>query len=127
MELIHNQTFRLLQDGTGNGYLAGIYRVIFDEPILGKTVCVCLNYSEPVKSRRTGRKKLHKTKTVRRKAPYPLVGELLWMERDELQRLQDGRCLMAIDIEREAIYYPSLEPIKDEVDLPRFHGQFRDS
>lgn len=114
MDLIHNQTFRLLQDSTEGAYPAGIYRVIFDEPKIQKTPCVRIEQSDSVKPKRGGRRKIQQTKSARRKAPSPLIGELIWMEREDLKRLFDAKLLIVIKIEREPIYFPSLESIKDE-------------
>lgn len=115
MDLIHNQVFRLLEDGGDGAYPAGIYRVIFDEPAIQKTVCVCIEQSNTVKLNRAGRRKLKKTKNPRKKAPYRLIGELLWMDRDELIRLDEADSLKLIDIEREAIYCQAPESIEDKV------------
>lgn len=114
MDLMHNQTFRLLQDAPQSTYPAGIYRVIFDEPVIQKTLCVCIEQSDSVKHERGGRRRILKTKSKRRKAPSPLIGGLIWMERDDLKRLINQRLLIVINIERESIYFPSLDPIKDE-------------
>jgi putative transposase len=114
MDLISNQTFRLMHDGSVGAYPSGIYRVIFDEPISGKTVCVCIERLESTKPLRGGRKKIAETKSTRRKCPPPLIGVLIWMERDELKRLQEGQFLITVEIEREAIYFATLEPRKHE-------------
>lgn len=119
MDLISNQTFRLLQDSSVGAYPAGIYRVIFDEPAIGQTVCVCIQPSEFVKTQRGGRQKMANKKTTRKKAPPPLIGELIWMERDDLKRLHDQKLLIAIEIERDPVYFPSLEPMKDEITYQR--------
>lgn len=115
MDLIHNQAFRILEDGSEGAYPAGIYRVIFDEPAIQKTVCVCIEQASTVKLNRAGRRKLEKTKNPRKKAPYRLIGELLWMDRDELIRLDEANCLKLISIEREAIYGQPTESIEDKV------------
>lgn len=119
MDLISNQTFRLLQDSSVGAYPAGIYRVIFNEPAIGQTVCVCIQPSESVKTQRGGRQKMANKKTTRKKAPPPLIGELIWMERDDLKRLHDQKLLITIEIEREPVYFPSLEPMKDEITYQR--------
>jgi putative transposase len=114
MDLIQNQTFRLLQDSSAGGYPAGIYRVILDEPVISKTVCVCIQRLDSEKPPRRGRPKIGETKSSRRKAPSRLIGELAWMERDELSRLHAEKCLITIEIAREAIYFLSLKSPKDE-------------
>ena len=114
MELMANQAFRLLNDGSDSAYPSGLYRVIFDEPKIGKTICVCIELLESEKVSRGGRKRITKTKQTRRKAPSGLIGELVWMERDELQRLYDAKFLIHLEIEREGIYFPTVGPRKHE-------------
>lgn len=114
MDLMHNQTFRLLEADDKDAYPAGLYRVIFDELSIQKTVCVCIQRSDTENSNRGGRKRLEKTRMRRKKAPNRLVGELLWIDRNELLHLEAAGNLKLIEIDREAIYFPSLEPIKDQ-------------
>jgi putative transposase len=114
MDLIHNQTFRLLEAGLGGAYPAGIYRVIFDEAALDKVVCVCLESSSACRARPGGRIKSSRTKKVRRKPPAKLIGEILWLDRPALQRALDERTAIPIEILHEAIYFPNLEPPKDQ-------------
>jgi hypothetical protein len=113
MELMHNQAFRLLEECGNGAYPVGIYRVIFDEAAINKTVCVCIQGLESVRTNQGGRRRLEKTKMPRKKALSKLIGELLWMNRDELVQRDHAGTLKRIEIEREAIYFPSLEPIKD--------------
>jgi putative transposase len=114
MDLIANQTFRLLASDAIGSYPAGFYRVIFNEAALGKTVCVCIEQSEGTKRPHGGRRKQQKTKRRRRKSPGSLVGELLWMDTEDLQQLHQSKSLVIIEIQREPIYFPSLEPLKDQ-------------
>ena len=81
MELMSNQVFRLLQDSSSGAYPAGIYRVVFDEKSINKTVCVCIQLTSEVKTIQGGRRKKDKTKNPRKKAPAALIGNLLWMDR----------------------------------------------
>lgn len=114
MELRSNQVFRLLHDKASGEYPAGIYRVIFDEAAINKTICVCIQLAGPEKVTRGGRRKLEKTKNPRKKSPTPLIGELLWMERDYLERLQAHKLLITVEIEREPIYFIPIESPKDQ-------------
>ncbi|NMM12419.1 MAG: transposase [Rhodoferax sp.] len=109
MELMSNQVFRLLHDKTSGAYPAGIYRVIFDEAAINKTVCVCIQLADTEKIPRGGRRKQAKTKHPRKKAPPALLGKLIWMERDYLERLQAHKLLITVEIEREPIYFTPIE------------------
>jgi putative transposase len=103
MDLIHNSTFRLLRElEPSTAYDAGIYRVIVDEPHLGKTITALIQ-PEVVGRRGTGgRPPVPNPKSKRKKPASPLVGQLIWMERDELLRLHGERLLVPIQVEREA-------------------------
>lgn len=114
MELMSNQVFRLLHDKDSGAYPTGIYRVIFDEAAINKTVCVCIQLADAEKIPRGGRQKLGKTKNPRKKTPAPLIGELLWMERDYLERLEANKLLITVEIEREPIYFIPLESPKNQ-------------
>lgn len=109
MELISNQVFRLLNDKSAGSYPAGIYRVIFSEAAINKSVCVCIQLADTEKIPRGGRHKLEKTKNLRKKSPSTLIGELLWMESDYLEQLQAQKLLMIVEIEREPIYFLPIE------------------
>lgn len=114
MDLISNQTFKLLSGGAQELYPAGFYRVIFDDPCTGKTICVCIERMEPVKLPRKGRPKLQTTKSPRKKSAARLIGELIWMDRDALEKLSDKNFLLSIEIQREAVYYQPLASEKDQ-------------
>ena len=122
MELISNQVFRLLQDDSPAAYPAGIYRVVFDELAIDKIVCVCIQKTkdekeekeEGTRSRNGGRKRLKNTKRPRKKAPTPLIGKLLWMERDYLLGLEPKKLLIIVEIEREPIYFIPIGKEKDK-------------
>lgn len=104
MDLIQNSTFRILKElKPSTEYPPGIYRVILDEQTIGKTIAVLIQPEEGPKRGRGGRrKKLDKDlKGKRKKPPLPLVGDLLWMDRDELYRLADGGLLKTITLERK--------------------------
>ena len=114
MELMSNQVFRLLQDDSSEAYPAGIYRVIFDEASINKTVCVCIQTADDAPAKPGGRRKLMTTKCPRKKAPPALIGELIWMERDYLLRLQANKLLIKVEIDREPIYFVPIESPKDQ-------------
>lgn len=96
--LMHNQVIHVL-----SGAWEGIYRVILDEPRIDKTVLVRLSEPTQTGKRPGGRKKLAATKSPRKKAPLPLIGDLIWAEHSELKDLEDSNRLVAVKIEREAI------------------------
>lgn len=114
MELMSNQVFRLLEDSSTSAYPSGLYRVIFDAREINKTVCVCIQSNADQKSKSGGRKKSDTTKKPRKKAPSRLVGKLLWMDRDYLERLEIDKLLVGIEIEREPIYFIPLGSQKDK-------------
>jgi hypothetical protein len=106
MDLIQNSTFRITKElKPSTEYLPGIYRVILDEQKIGKTIAVLIQPENEAKRGKGGRpKKQDKDlKGKRKKAPLPLVGELIWMERGELQRLEDVGLLKPIIVERRAV------------------------
>lgn len=113
MELMSNQVFRLLHDKASGAYPAGIYRVIFDEATINKTVCVCIQLVDAKKAPHGGRPKQKKTEHPRKKAPASLIGDLLWMEHDYLERLEAEKLLVTVEIERESIYFDPIESPKD--------------
>ena len=114
MELSSNQVFRLLHEKAPEAYPAGIYRVIFNEPIINKTICVCIQLADKETATGGKRQKRGKTKKLRKKAPSPLVGGLLWMERDYLKHLQAKKLLRTVEIERESIYSEPIKSPKDQ-------------
>lgn len=104
MDLIHNATFRLLKElEPSTPYEPGIYRVILDEPMLERTISVLIQTESETHSPKGGRKKQESTKRKRRKAPLPLVGKLIWMDRQELVRLEDEHLLRPIKLSREGL------------------------
>lgn len=116
MELMHNQTFRILQDSSHCLYKEGLYRVIVRDNVCGKTIAVQIDQPATPAESRGGRKKIAKTKSLRKKAPPPLVGSLQWMDNDELQRMEDALLLRAVEVEREPVYY---KPFKTDVQRAR--------
>ncbi len=99
MDLIHNSTFRILPEIPSRlSYKAGIYRVILDLPYIDKIACVLIQSEDEPEPRKCGRRKLEKTKRKRRKAPPPLVGELLWMDRSELLEIETDGLIKTLEI-----------------------------
>lgn len=96
MDLIHNTAFRIL-----GGQDAGIYRVVLDEIQIGKTAVVRLDPPEELRKAKGGRKQLAQTKNKRKKAPPPMLGETLWLDRNELNALKEGEEITAIVIEQD--------------------------
>ncbi len=96
MDLAHNSVFRIL-----DGESAGLYRVVLDGRQQGCMVIVRLDATIPSNQERRGRKQLAVTKNTRRKAPAPLVGQLLWKGIDELDKLDAAKHLLKIEIETE--------------------------
>ena len=116
MDLMPNMTFRLrLDDNAGAGYLAGIYRVIFDHPRHQTTIAVLIQPDEgQLRACHGGRRRKvdEQLKRPRKKPPQPLVGDLIWMDRGLLDRLHDEKLLMPIELERDAV--PALRGRSEE-------------
>ena len=109
MDLIPLSAFRILKElEPSSPYLAGIYRVILDEPIIGKTIAVLISPEDPIRGK-GGRKKKNDSdlKRKRKKPAEPLVGNLIWMDRDELARLHEKKLLKPHVIERAAFVAPN--------------------
>ena len=121
MEFMHNATFRILPGSKGStDYEPGIYRVIIDEPGIGKTVSVLIRPEEGHQRKAGGRKKLAESqlkRAKRKKAPPPLVGELKWMERDDLQQLAAADLLVDIKVEARRRNLPLEGKSKDDYEL----------
>lgn len=113
MELIHNQTFRLLPQRIDTRYPAGIYRVILDEPLIDKTVVVYLAATGPKrKPYRSSARKSTKAGPLK-KPPPPLVGQLIWIDRDLLLRMEANHLLVSSPVEREPIYFQPIKSLRD--------------
>lgn len=111
MDLMHNQVIRILSDANDTDSLEGMYRVILDEPTINKTVVVRIDVSGTKKARRGGRKLAAVTMRKRKKSPPPLIGDLLWLDRELLADLHRNSRLQPIEVDREAIYrLPILSP-----------------
>lgn len=110
MDLIHNQLIRIVDDNE-----TGIYRVIVDDKRFGKTALVKLS-PLPNDPARGGRPRSSNRKYIK-KPPVPLVGNLIWWQRSDLERLHTNHLLHVVELEPEAIY---LTPIKSERDQQLF-------
>lgn len=96
MDLNHNKTFRIL-----SGEDAGIYRVVLVEAQINKIAIVRLDPPEKAGKQKVGRKRLEQTRKPRKKAPPPMLGTILWMDRNDLLSLKEGDDITAIEIEQE--------------------------
>jgi putative transposase len=102
--LAHNQVIRIASD-----LRDGLYRVIFDAPIDRKVVLARISESDRPACERKGRNKLAHTKSPRKKAPLPLVGSLIWLDRDEIVQLDRAGQITTVEIERERISLSSAD------------------
>lgn len=100
MELMHNAVIRIAA-----GDLMGLYRVVLDEPCIERVIAVRLDAGGESVPSRGGRKKKENTKKPRKKAPLPLVGELLWLSRRELESLDREHHLLKVEIDLDSIFY----------------------
>lgn len=109
MDLIPHSAFRILKElEPSSSYLAGVYRVILNEPAIGKIVAVLISPEEPIRGKGGRRKKDDEDlKQKRRKPAEPLVGNLIWMERDELAHLYEKKILKPHCIERPFFVAPT--------------------
>lgn len=126
MELMHNATFRVL-----SGNLAGVYRIVFDAPDLGKTVVMRLDdpsdEAAPEKqAEERPQKKKPKwdkpdTKNTKAKKSRRLVGAPLWLDREKLLDLDDQHLLQEVEIVLDGVYYQPLdaEPDPDAPDTTK--------
>lgn len=100
MELMHNEVIRI-----ATGALMGLYRVVLDEPGIERVIAVQLDVDAETVRPKGGRKKKEKTKKPRKKAPLPLVGELLWLSRVELESLDRDHHLLKVEVDLASIFY----------------------
>lgn len=100
MELMHNEVIRIAA-----GELEGLYRVVLDEPNIERVVAVRLEGNSEVAKSRGGRRKREKSARPRKKAPPPLVGELLWLSRRQLEALDREHHLLRINIDLDPIFF----------------------
>jgi len=97
MDLIHNQTFKII-----NNELEGIYRVILHKPDIEKIVVVRLDSdSENTDRSKGGRKQIEITKNPRKKPPVPNIGTLIWLDSTYLDDLDLQHKIQLIDIEKQ--------------------------
>ena len=112
MELMHNDVIRIAA-----GELKGLYRVVLDEPAIERVVAVRMDSDAEVVRPKGGRKKTERTKNLRRKAPLPLIGELLWLSRGELESLDRQHHLLRVEIELDPVFFL---PITSDADRDNF-------
>ncbi len=94
--LSHNAVIKI-----ATGRHAGIYRVILDEVRTDRTVVVRID-DTPAKTGNTAPKKKAGKKKKAKRHP-PLIGRLIWIDRDELESLHEHGQLLSIRIEPESI------------------------
>lgn len=119
MELMHNQLFKILEPESGVVYEAGLYRVVLNERGLGKVVTVRLDPSGKPNGRKGGRRRLDKTLRARKKQAQPLVGSLIWMDAEELKRLDSANLLLAVDLERDPVCFKPLTSARRQKEYER--------
>ncbi|MBN9371853.1 MAG: transposase [Hydrogenophaga sp.] len=107
MEMIADSTFRVVnRSRSRSNILPGIYRVILDAPELDVT-CAVLLYSEassPTKSKGgRARVTIERLRRPRKKPPARLVGNLLWLDRTQLQELHSAKLLLPVSVERRFV------------------------
>jgi hypothetical protein len=119
MELIHNQLFKILEPERGSIYEAGLYRVILNERGLGKVVAVRLDAPQRKIGRKCGRRRIERTLKARKKPSQPLIGELIWMDLEELQRLDAANLLLPIELERDPVCFSPLSNARRRRDYER--------
>jgi hypothetical protein len=101
MELMHNEVIRIAAGG-----LKGLYRVVLDEPSIERVAAVRLEGDAEGARPKGGRKKKEKTKRPRREgACSPLVGDLLWLSRRDLESLDRDHHLLRVEIDLDPIFY----------------------
>jgi len=135
MDLIANALFRVTcTDESRAGVDPGIYRVIMNDKRFGSVVAVLIEPEPGAKRRaRGGRPKKDDEKLThhRKKAPKPLVGELLWLDRATLQQHHEDKLLHSIELERPALpklckrsqdeYDRRVETMSEFLDLKKLH------
>lgn len=94
--LIHNQVIEIT-----SGAWEGIYRVVLDAPRTNQTILARLSGSPLPNGKTRGRKKQDVTKSPRKQAPLPLIGELIWVGHAQLDDLRSDNMIKVVDIERE--------------------------
>lgn len=130
MDLIHNSTFRLLRElEPSTNYVPGIYRVILDEPFKDITVAALLheevetdaegNALKQARRKKGGRPALKKSLHHRKQKPRSLIGDLQWLDKNELLRLEAAQVLKPIELEREGLLYSLKLSKKSQSDYER--------
>lgn len=100
MDLIHNEVIRIAASD-----LQGTYRVVLDEPAIQKVVAVRLDPTDEAAKRKGGRKRKEPRKSPRKTRSAPLVGDLLWLDRMELEALDANHHLVKASIEPDPLFF----------------------
>lgn len=108
MELMHNEVISITA-----GELKGLYRVILDEPSIERVVAVRLDADAEGAQSKGGRKKIERTKSPRKKPTLPLIGELIWLSRKELEFLNLDHKILRVEIDLDQIFYLPLSKASD--------------
>jgi putative transposase len=101
VELKFNQLLRVLGTVEQGSVSEGIYRIILDEQGIGKVVAVLLDRPVMAHGRPPGRPRRPDSRRRPRKATEPMVGELLWLDRDELKQLHRLHLAHEVTLERD--------------------------
>lgn len=101
MELKFNQLLRVIGTVEHGSIVEGIYRVILDEHGIGKVVAVRIDSPVKARGRPPGRPRSPDSRRKPRKAPEPMVGELLWLDRVELKHLDRLHLAHEVTLERD--------------------------
>ena len=100
MEVMHNEVIRIAA-----GELKGLYRVVLNEPSIQRVVAVRIDADAESVRHKGGRKRKEMTKRPRKKAPPPLIGDLLWLPIHELESLDREHHLIRVQIDLDSIFY----------------------
>ena len=109
LDLIHNACFQC-DARSADTLEPGVYRVILDEPQLQKIIVVRIAPEKERPSKTVDANAAETTpakKKTNRKPPPPLVGNLIWADRDALIDLRDRELLTAVEIEGENVAEPT--------------------
>lgn len=125
MDLMHNAVFKVL-----TGELSGLYRIVIDVPEFGKTVVMRLdnpNAQSPAEqaageaSPKKSKPNPPKNQSKKPKTSRRLVGAPLWLDRDQLLRLDEEHMLQEVEIVLDGVYYeaPDDKPDADASDMEK--------
>lgn len=104
MELMHNEVVHIT-----SGDLEGVYRIVLDEPQMGVVAVVRLDPDKDATPSKGGRKRLLSTKRPRKKAPPALVGNLVWLDRQQVERMDAAGQVVKAHIDLPGDFYKPLK------------------